>query len=56
MVGSCLFVVDGCSAVSCDAGVFVRGDLKSFYVTTLSPPLAKSFEVCKYIVLQDCKH
>lgn len=34
----------------------MRGELNSFYFTTLSPSLAKSFEVCKYIVLQDCKH
>ena len=36
LVGSSLFV-DGCSAVSCDFGVFVRGgELKSFYSAILS--------------------
>ena len=51
LVGSSLFVVDGCLAVSCDYGVFVRGELKSFYFTTLSPSLTESFEVCRYIIL-----
>ena len=54
LVGSCLCCWRLFS--SCDSGVFMRGELNSFYLTTLSPPLAKSFEVCKYIVLQDCKH
>ena len=32
-----MFFVDGCSAVSCDFGVFVRGgELKFFYSTILS--------------------
>ena len=28
--------IDGCSAVSCDFGVFVRNELKSSYSVTLS--------------------
>ena len=36
LVGSSVFLVDGCSAVSCDFGVFVRmRELPSFYSAIL---------------------
>ena len=37
LVGSSLFFVDDCTAVSCDFSVFVRGgELKSFYPVIFS--------------------
>lgn len=32
------FVVDGGSAVGCDSGVSVRGELMPFYTAIVSPP------------------
>ena len=40
MVGSSIFFVDGCSAVRCNFGVFMRGgEFTSFYSAILSLPL-----------------
>ena len=39
MVGSSIFFVDGCSAVRCNFGVFMRGgEFTSFYSAILSLP------------------
>ena len=46
LVGSSLFLLMVCSAVSCDFGVFVRGgELKSFYsaILSLHPPVNNNF-------------
>ena len=45
------FFVNGCSAVSCDFGVFVTGgELKSFYSTILSLILSTDKFVKKYFI------
>ena len=43
MGSSMCSVVDGGSAVSCDSGVSVRGDLTPFYTAILSPPKGMLF-------------
>ena len=43
MGSSVCSVVDGGSAVSCNSGVSVRGDLMPFYTAILSPPKGMLF-------------
>ena len=47
-----IFFINGCSAVSCDFGVFMRrGEVKALFHCLQSPILLIYFKVCKSVLL-----